>query len=168
MRIIVATILLSAVSYMAGCTVYPRYRTGSAEMPAKARDREVDFPTNEYVKLGIIIETYLGRPYAGSSQYDPGLDCSLFTRQVFRDYNNMELPRKSSDQFDTGKPIHRNLLRYGDLVFFRTVGNTISHVGIYVGNDEFAHASSSSGVIISSLREKYWAERYAGARRILE
>jgi len=168
MRIAQSTIILLFLSVVAGCTAYPRYRTGSAEMPAKARDRQIDIPTKDYIRLGIIIEGYLGRPYAGSSKYEPGLDCSLFTREVFRDYNNLELPRKSSDQFDTGKPIHRNLLRYGDLVFFKTVGNTISHVGIYVGNGEFAHASSSSGVIISALSEKYWAQRYAGARRIFE
>jgi cell wall-associated NlpC family hydrolase len=168
MRISVAIILLVHLSVLTGCTAYPRYRTGSAEMPAKARDRKVDFPTGNYVRLGLIIEEYLGKPYAGSSQYDPGVDCSRFTRDVFRSYNDMELPRTSADQFQTGKPIVRNLLRYGDLVFFRTVGNTISHVGIYVGNGEFAHASSSSGVIISSLDEKYWAQRYAGARRVLE
>jgi len=168
MRIAPAVILISLLSLLVGCTAYPRYRTGAAEMPAKARDRKIQIPTRDYVKLGLIIEGYLGKPYAGTSPYDPGIDCSLFTREVFRAYNNTELPRKSADQFNAGKPISRNVLRYGDLVFFRTVGNTISHVGIYVGKNEFAHASSSSGVIISHLSEKYWAKRYAGARRILQ
>lgn len=162
-------ILLTAlVLSMAGCSAYPRYRTGAAEMPARVEDRYIAFTTGEYVRMGLILTSYLGKPYAGSSRYDPGVDCSLFTQEVFDKYDGTALPRTAADQFEAGTPVHRNLLRYADLVFFRTVGRRISHVGIYIGYNSFVHASSSQGVIISSMKEPYWAERYAGSRRILD
>ena len=167
MRGLLAFFVALALLWSGGCVSYPRYRTGSAEMPAQATNRKVDFSTADHVRMGLIIESYLGKPYAGKSEYDPGIDCSLFTKEVYRRYNKTDLPRKSGDQASTGRSIARNLLRYGDLVFFKTVGSRISHVGIYVGYDRFAHASTSNGVIISSLKEKYWAQRYAGARRVL-
>ncbi len=167
MREITAVVLITVLA-IGGCTGYPRYSSGKVELPAEARDRRVDFSTRDYIRLGLIIQGYLGRPYSGASRYDPGLDCSLFTQEVFKDYNQTQLPRTSEKQFQEGRPIPRQQLRYGDLVFFNTTGYGISHVGIYVGYNEFAHASTSQGVIISSLREEYWGKRYVGARRILK
>ena len=123
MRALFAAMVTVTLLLSVGCTSYPRYRTGSAEMPAQATNRKIDFSTGEHVRLGLIIESYLGKPYAGSSQYDPGIDCSLFTKEVYRRYNRTDLPRKSADQAAVGKKVARNVLRYGDLVFFKTVGS---------------------------------------------
>jgi len=150
------------------CTPYPRYRTGGAELPSKAEPRKINWKTSDYIKMGLIFEQYLGKPYKGSSPYEEGLDCSRFTMEVYKKYNRTILPRMVKDQIKEGREVHRNLLRYGDLVFFKTDNYRISHVGIYVGHNQFIHASSSRGIIISSINEKYWAERYAAARRIIE
>ncbi|MEA2031160.1 MAG: NlpC/P60 family protein [candidate division Zixibacteria bacterium] len=150
------------------CTSYPRYRTGGAELPATVAPQGINWNTSEYVKLGLIFEEYLGKPYAGKSLYEPGIDCSLFTQEVYSQYNDTKLPRKVKDQIKVGTKITRNLIRYGDLVFFRTSHNYVSHVGISVGHNQFIHASLSQGVMISSLLEKYWSQRYIGARRIVE
>jgi lipoprotein Spr len=118
--------------------------------------------------MGLIFEKYLGKPYKSKSEYETGLDCSLFAMEVYKKYNGTILPRMVKDQVKQGQEVHRNLLRFGDLVFFKTDNYSISHVGIYVGYNQFIHASSSRGIVISNMNEKYWGERYAAARRIIE
>lgn len=87
-------------------------------------------------------------------------------QRTFREQFGLELPRSTSEQQDSGKSISRTQLRTGDLVLFRA-GSTGRHVGIYIGNNQFVHASTSSGVTISSLDEPYWKKRYNEARRVL-
>ncbi|WP_147198883.1 bifunctional murein DD-endopeptidase/murein LD-carboxypeptidase [Pantoea sp. MBD-2R] len=95
-----------------------------------------------------------------------GIDCSAFVQTTFREQFGLDLPRSTYEQEDTGKSIQRGKLRPGDLVLFRS-GSTGRHVGIYLGNDNFVHASTSSGVMISNLNEAYWKNRYRDARRVL-
>lgn len=103
--------------------------------------------------------------WGGSSR--SGFDCSGFTRYVFRQRAGIELPHSASAQFRKGKPISRNELRPGDLVFFQTYRRGASHVGIYIGNGKFIHASSAGGrVRVDSLHEGYYRQRYVGARRL--
>ncbi|AHG18697.1 membrane protein [Chania multitudinisentens RB-25] len=95
-----------------------------------------------------------------------GIDCSGFVQRTFREQFGMDLPRSTYQQEDMGKKIQRTKLRPGDLVLFRA-GSTGRHVGIYLGNDKFVHASTRSGVTISSMTEAYWDKRYHEARRLL-
>jgi lipoprotein Spr len=95
-----------------------------------------------------------------------GIDCSAFVQRTFRDQFGVELPRSTSEQQDMGKSVSRSKLRTGDLVLFRA-GSTGRHVGIYIGNNQFVHASTSSGVMISNMDEPYWNKRYNEARRVL-
>lgn len=95
-----------------------------------------------------------------------GIDCSAFVQRTFREQFGMDLPRSTYEQQEMGKSISRSKLRTGDLVLFRA-GSTGRHVGIYIGNDQFVHASTSSGVTISSMNEPYWNKRYNEARRVL-
>lgn len=117
-------------------------------------------------------EKYLGAPYKYAGNTSSGFDCSGFTVKVF-DENNTKLPRRSEDQSNAGKQISIKEAKPGDLVFFATSGGSkVSHVGIVhdIGNDgevKFIHASTSKGVIISSLNEKYWNKAYLFARRVL-
>lgn len=145
-----------------------RYGSAGGERPVSSGTAlKTHTSTNSTIRFGRILQGYLGKPYAGRSKYDSGLDCSLFTGEVFKKYAKIQLPRKSEDQFQSGAPVKGNDLQFGDLVFFQTDGSGISHVGVYVGYNEFIHASSSSGVILSSMGEKYWAKRFVGARRVL-
>lgn len=117
-------------------------------------------------------QKYLGAPYKYAGNTSVGFDCSGLVMKVF-DENNTKLPRRSEDQSNTGREIHIRDTKPGDLVFFATAGgNRVSHVGIVhdIGTDgevKFIHASTSKGVIISSLNEKYWNQAYLFARRVL-
>lgn len=80
---------------------------------------------------------------------------------------DLDLPRTSAAQAKAGTHVDQEDLRMGDLVFFNTSGRGVSHAGIYVGNDQFAHASTSKGVRISKLSESYYKTRYVTARRVI-
>ncbi|RNM10197.1 bifunctional murein DD-endopeptidase/murein LD-carboxypeptidase [Dickeya undicola] len=96
-----------------------------------------------------------------------GIDCSSFVQRTFREQFGMDLPRSSYEQQDIGVQIQRNKLRPGDLVVFHA-GSTGRHMGIYIGNQQFVHASTSIGVTISSMDDNYWKPRYREARRVLK
>ncbi len=158
-------LLLTATILLIGCTPYPRYRVGGVEAAQRAVQNE-GMSTNDNIRFGYILQSYLGRPYTGRSKYIDGVDCSFFVSDVFRKYDATELPRTVRDQFKTGSEVPYRQLRYGDLVFYKTERNRVSHVGVYVGDGRFIHASTSRGVIITAMTEKYWSQRYVGARRI--
>lgn len=117
-------------------------------------------------------QKYLGAPYKYGGASSSGFDCSGFTLTVFQE-NSYKLPRRSSDQAVTGSEIDIKNVKPGDLLFFATAGGTrVSHVGIVhdIGRDgevKFIHSSTSKGVIISSLNEKYWNKAYLHAQRVL-
>ena len=117
-------------------------------------------------------EKYLGSPYKFAGNSSSGFDCSGLTTKVFDD-NGLKLPRRSADQANTGKNIDVEEVKPGDLLFFATAGGSkVSHVGIVHtiennGEIKFIHASTSKGVIISSLNEKYWNKAYLHAQRVL-
>ena len=117
-------------------------------------------------------EKYLGTPYKFGGNTPSGFDCSGFTVKVFEEHD-LTLPRRSSDQAEAGKKIDIEEVKPGDLLFFATAGGSrVSHVGIVhdIANDgeiKFIHASTSKGVIISSLNEKYWNKAYLHAQRVL-
>lgn len=109
---------------------------------------------------------YIGVPYLWGGTTPSGFDCSGFLQYVFRQ-NGLSLLRTSKEQYTMGVYVAKNQLQKGDLVFFQTGSNGISHVGMYIGNDQFIHASSSNGVTISNLSNSYWIRTYYGARRVL-
>lgn len=95
-----------------------------------------------------------------------GFDCSGFVHYVFAQVLGVELPENSAAQFADSRKINRDDLQAGDLVFFRTRGKRISHVGIYLGEGRFIHSpTSGERVRVDRLSERYWAHRFAGARR---
>ena len=109
---------------------------------------------------------YLGTRYRYGASGARGFDCSGFTSYIYRQHG-ISLPHNSAAQYRVGKPVSRSELRPGDLVFFRTRGSRISHVGIYIGNGKFVHASSARGrVRVDTLTSGYYHQRYVGARRI--
>ncbi len=107
-----------------------------------------------------------GTPYVLGGASKSGVDCSRFVNIVFDRYFGVELPTNTRTQLNAGKGIPRSALRTADLVFFRTGRQTL-HVGIIVEGDDFLHASTSQGVMISSLSESYWSSRYLAARRVM-
>jgi cell wall-associated NlpC family hydrolase len=110
----------------------------------------------------------INTPYLWGGTTTYGIDCSAFVQTVFRRALGIELPRTSIMQSTVGDEVGREDLRFGDLVFFNTIGRRISHVGIYLGESYFAHSSSNGGVKVSSLNEDYYYSRFVTARRVIQ
>lgn len=126
----------------------------------------------ENIDLFTFIDQWLYTPYKYAGVTKDGVDCSGFVQRLLDDVYNMKIVRKSSAAFYKQNTRHfnsRNSLSEGDVVFFQTgSGKEITHMGLYVGNRMFVHASSSIGVSIASLDNVYWQPRYAGAGSVIK
>lgn len=121
-------------------------------------------------KMIVYSKQFVGVPYVYGGASRSGMDCSGFIFTVANDALGIKLPRSSAGLYSSVRIIKDSEKEPGDLVFFKTAGSKISHVGLYMGNNQFIHAASdgpNTGVIISSLKESYWSRTYAGAGRFL-
>lgn len=146
------------------------YETSVRQDKKKCRPKEKKKDTNSNKRKSVVKEAHkwLGTPYAYGGKERKGTDCSGMVMRVFQDAAGIKLPRSSREQCDFCKKIKRKELAPADLVFFvsKAGGSRISHVGVYIGNGEFIHSSTSKGVIISSLDEKYYQRHYHAAGRV--
>ena len=115
-------------------------------------------------RVAALAMSFVGRPYAWSGLGAGGFDCSGLVAHVYAAAGRL-LPHSSFGQYAIGASVARDALAAGDLVFFHTYIAGPSHVGIYVGDQRCVHASYSRGVIVSSINEPYYFDRYRGARR---
>lgn len=104
-------------------------------------------------------------PYQYGGLGPRGIDCSAFVQKAYRDLFGIRLPRTTRELAHYGKAVSKQQMRAGDLVFFRTGGKS-RHVGIYLKEGDFMHASAKYGVIISNLAKPYWKRHYWMARRV--
>lgn len=112
------------------------------------------------------VDEWMGVRYRSGGNSKKGIDCSGFTSTIFANYCGLQLPRTSKQQYEHCEKIEPDQLRAGDLLFFNTRGRGVSHVGIYLGNNKFIHASVSNGVMVSDRFEPYYSKRFLGAGRI--
>ena len=112
------------------------------------------------------VDEWYGVRYRTGGNTKNGVDCSGFTVAVYAAVYGIMLPRVSRDQYRTSRKISTTELQEGDLVFFNTNGRGVSHVGVYLGNNKFIHASVSKGIMVNGLFESYYLKRYVGAGRI--
>ena len=142
----------------------PRY-TADSSVAQELEKRRRASPS----RLAHVVEGYLGIPYKWGGNTRAGMDCSAFVRVIFRKTYGIELPLTARQIYRVGRPVNRlQDLKLGDLVFFRLAlsGPGISHVGIYLGKERFAHVGVSTGATITSLDNPYFRRRYVGARRV--
>ncbi|MCR8557727.1 C40 family peptidase [Mucilaginibacter sp. BJC16-A38] len=119
------------------------------------------------MKLFHFVYDWIGTPYRFGGSSRRGIDCSAFTKELYSQVFNMDIERSSRDIFSMVSPVRKDDLKEGDLVFFKIHSRRISHVGIYLGNNKFAHASSR-GVAISSLDDAYYSRYFYRGGRMLE
>lgn len=161
------TLLLGLVISFSSCrTSAPRF-----DYTALARASillGVDINLEDNHKLYMEAADWIGVPYRGGSDSKRGTDCSGFTYQLYRNVYRMQLPRNTEDLKEKSKKIAKRNLQEGDLVFFGSSrsGKKVAHVGIYLKNGKFIHASTSKGVIVSNLNEDYYTRYWISGGRI--
>lgn len=111
-------------------------------------------------------KSFIGVPYVFGGITPAGFDCSGLLQYVFK-LNGVTIPRLADEQYNIGRKAEIKKLSPGDLVFFSTYTDGVSHSGIYVGDGKFLHASSSRGVTISNLSDDYWKARFVGAKKLV-
>lgn len=124
---------------------------------------------NSKYKTRILYEEYKkwdGTPYKLGGISLNGVDCSSFIQQIYYNAFGLRIPRTTTKQLKIGHTIKKEDLRIGDMIFFKT-GWNVNHVGIIIEDGSFVHASTSQGVMISSIHNPYWKNNYFQSRRIL-
>ncbi|MBY0243974.1 MAG: C40 family peptidase [Sphingobacteriaceae bacterium] len=119
------------------------------------------------IKLYKFIYEWIGTPYRFGGNSKNGIDCSAFTKAIYDKVFNTAILRSSRDVFSMTSPISKDELKEGDLVFFKIRSRKITHIGLYLGNNKFAHASNK-GVLISNLNETYYTKYFYKGGRILD
>ena len=146
---------------------YVRDQNGNLRMLVPANwDYRKDYQVPQ-ARLKKIADSYLGTRYKSGGMSRGGVDCSGFVCLVFKELNQANLPRSSGQQWKLGTVVSPDDARPGDFVFFRGgLFGFVNHVGIYMGDNSFVHASTSNGVMYSSLDDGYYKKHFAGVRRV--
>lgn len=126
----------------------------------------VDATSN--IKLYKFIYEWIVTPYRFGGNTSKGIDCSAFTKAIYDKVFNTTILRNSRDIFSMVDPLSKDELKEGDLVFFKIKSRSITHIGIYLGDNRFAHASSTRGVVISNLNEPYYSRYFYKGGRIID
>ncbi|MFT3824444.1 MAG: NlpC/P60 family protein [Chitinophagaceae bacterium] len=130
----------------------------------------MDIPVEEVADMQLIqfIEGWYGTRYRYGGNDKNGIDCSAFAQTLQSAIYSIKLPRTSAEQYNQCTRIRRDEIRQGDLVFFATLGRkkSVSHVGVYLRNNKFVHASTSGGVMIDDLNSTYYSSHFVGAGRM--
>lgn len=161
-----STLVFIVLSLLAGCAHQPPVEPSPAEPydDTAAIERDAG-PRSELLlrALGLVGVRYR---YGGHSP-ETGFDCSGLVQYLFGEVLGVALPRRAQDMSRVGDSVGRDELHPGDLVFFDTLREPYSHVGIYLGDQRFIHAPSSGGhVEVVTMTDRYWLRRYNGARRV--
>lgn len=131
--------------------------TPSPAVEASSRDSATPWRT--------AAEPWLGTPYRLGGNSRTGIDCSGFAKALHAEVGHRRLARTTTEQWRASAPVNVSQLRPGDLLFFKTSGKGVSHVGVFIEGNQFVHASTSKGVIYSATTEAYWTANFLGARR---
>jgi cell wall-associated NlpC family hydrolase len=161
----VVLVALSAACASTGAIPRPFPRPAESPSPGTAAPSPVGTAGGAGYAIAGTALGLRGTPYRNGGSDPSGFDCSGFVWYVFAQHG-IDLPRTVTEQFQRGSSVSSDDVQPGDLVFFRTAGRSVSHVGMALGGDEFVHAPSSRGEVrVERLTSSYWQPRFAGARR---
>lgn len=155
----IAVLISASILLSLACSGPARRPSGKAGIPPLSR--------KDAGKLLSGAGKHIGDPYKTGGTSSSGWDCSGFVSAMYRRYLSTYLPRTTGAQYAKSVTVRGSRSRPGDLVFFKIKSSKPSHVGIYIGDSQFIHASTSRGVIISRLDERYYRSSFAGFRRPL-
>lgn len=157
--------LILSIFFLTSCSSTPSSVTHSAKPTPLISP--VDLTNLSKVKGHLLSQykAWKGTPYQYGGQSRNGVDCSAFVQNTFYSQLGYKLPRTTDTQLKTGSKVAKSDLKVGDIVFFKT-GYKSLHNGIYIGESEFIHASSSKGVTISNLDNQYWQKNYFTSIRV--
>jgi lipoprotein Spr len=163
---------LSIISASAQSKSVPSSNPKDDEQESLAKDyfsqiMGVAMSATSNVKLFQFVYDWIGTPYHLGGDTKRGIDCSGFAYQLYNKVFNTAIGNNSRNIFSMANPVDKENLKEGDLVFFKIHSRAITHVGVYIGNGKFAHASSSKGVMISYLADPYWTRYYFKGGRLL-
>jgi len=151
------SILILLVAIIMACTA------GRVSRPGRVVSYDENITCNNIISAA---RPWMGVPYKyGGSDYD-GVDCSGFVQQIYQQVFDISLPRTTEEMYAEGSFVRDGWLNCADLLFFKNVrGGGVDHVGIYIGDNKFIHASTSQGVVISDLASEYYSKHFVSARR---
>ena len=167
--VLIATTLLFVASCATKHSVTIPHDRSAAHHPVQTNTGSISsHRTTEQAtvtKLSLFYQDWQHTPYKYGGNSKKGIDCSAFSQRIYKHVFSRTLPRTVATQINVGQKVSRTQLHPGDLVFFKT-GRTTRHVGIYLRDDTFMHASSSSGVMQSKLSNRYWSRHFITARTL--
>lgn len=155
--------LMLCVTLLVACAGTPDKNTGADSYPATLTGIKPSSDLQQ--RLVQHAAAWRGTPYRMGGLNRNGVDCSGFVYITYRDVFGMRLPRSTEQLADMGTAVGLDQLSFGDLLIFKT-GFKQKHVGVYVGEGVFVHASSSRGVMVSHINSPYWADAYRQTRRV--
>lgn len=128
----------------------------------------LNIPKNEISNLALyaFIDEWYGAPYKYGGRSKNGIDCSNFVSELYQNIYHLSVSGSSSSIYNQCKPLSRNALREGDLLFFKIEKDNISHIGVYLQNNKFVHATTKKGVMIDDLDEAYYKKYFYKAGRL--
>lgn len=166
------TLVCAATLLVAACGTTPPGPVASrGPVESRAPDVRVLPPVSPTARTEVVLRalSLVGTEYRwGGNHPEEGLDCSGFVRHVWREAAGLSLPRRAEDMSRAGREVTPAELVPGDLVFFNTLKRPNSHVGIYIGNEQFVHApAAGKRVRVERMAGAYWTQRFDGARRLV-
>ena len=160
----IAIAVLAGLVMISGCSSTPKHSHSASKSSAlfpKSTQK-----THTQKRLANHFRSWKRTPYRLGGNNKKGIDCSGFVHITYRDVFAREVPRTTRQLAKLGRDISPKSLKFGDLVFFKT-SRRVRHVGIYIGQGNFIHASTSRGVMRSNLGSSYWQKRFWKAKRLL-
>lgn len=157
---------LASLLLLQGCGSSPKWQAGSSTALVQRSPESAQRGSD----VALYAMAMLDRDYRwGGRAPDSGFDCSGLVRHVFREATGLELSGNAAALARQSRPVDASALQAGDLLFFNTLGQPNSHVGVYVGQGQFVHAANErSGVRVNRLSERYYAARFEGAKTVLD